>query len=87
MKSALDVPVVGVVSDGQRSIRFMGRNGTARRGTWLVSFSRFSRKPRKRSCVADRHAKKELKKRVRGVRAIERAVTDAAESTTEVVQG
>ena len=46
-----------------------------------------SRKPRNRSCVADRHAKKELKKRVRGVRAIERAVTDAAESTTEVVQG
>lgn len=36
---------------------------------------------------ADRHAKKELKKRVRGVRVIERSVTDADNPVTEVVQG
>lgn len=36
---------------------------------------------------ADRHAKKELKKRVRGVRAIERSVSDADNPVTEVVQG
>ena len=36
---------------------------------------------------ADRHAKKELKKRVRGVRELERAVVDPDDPMTEVVQG
>jgi len=35
---------------------------------------------------ADRHAKKELKKQVRGVRTIERSVTDPDDDITEVVQ-
>lgn len=37
--------------------------------------------------AADRHAKKELKKRVRGVRELERAVTDPDDPMTGVVQG
>ena len=36
---------------------------------------------------AGRHAKKELKKRVRGIRAIERSLKDTDEPTTEVVTG
>ena len=46
-----------------------------------------SRKPRNRLKTADRHAKKELKKRVRGVRTIERTVTASEDATNEVVQG
>ena len=36
---------------------------------------------------ADRHAKKELKKRVRGVRPIERAVEDRDDAEAEAVRG
>jgi len=36
---------------------------------------------------ADRHAKKELKKKVRGVRALERSVNNPNEPITEVMQG
>jgi hypothetical protein len=36
---------------------------------------------------ADRHAKKELKKKVRGVRAIERAVEDQTGAEAEVIRG
>lgn len=36
---------------------------------------------------ADRHAKKELKKQVRGVRTIERSASDEDDPQTEVVQG
>lgn len=37
--------------------------------------------------AADRHAKKELKKRVRGIRVIERSLNDADEETSVVVTG
>ena len=36
---------------------------------------------------ADRHAKKELKKRVRGIRAIERSVADSEDVLNQVVEG
>ena len=36
---------------------------------------------------ADRHAKKELKKKVRGVRGIERKVEDRSDSQAEVIRG
>ena len=62
------------------------RNGIARSRTWLVSFPRFSRKRRNRLKTADRHAKKEVIKQMRGVRTIERSVTDPHAPITEVVQ-
>jgi hypothetical protein len=37
--------------------------------------------------AADRHAKKELKKHVRGVRTIERSVTDSDNQVSETVRG
>ena len=86
MKAALDVPIVGVVSDGQRSIRKAVEMALPEAAHGLCHFH-YLKEAAKTVYEADRHAKKELKKRVRGVRAIERAVTDAAESTTEVVQG
>ena len=62
------------------------RNGIARIGAWIVSLPRFSRRRRNRLKTADRHAKKELKKRVRGVRTIERDLTDTDNPITEVIQ-
>lgn len=37
--------------------------------------------------AADRHAKKELKKQVRGVRAIERSIADTDDQEAEIVRG
>ena len=48
--------------------------------------STISRRRRNRLKTADRHAKKELKKRVRGVRTIERDLTDTDNPITEVIQ-
>ncbi|BAY16190.1 transposase [Anabaenopsis circularis NIES-21] len=36
---------------------------------------------------ADRHAKKELKKQVRGIRQIERSINECDQATSEVVRG
>lgn len=73
VKEAIGVPIAGVISDGQQSIRKAALGGIAWSGSWLMSFPLFtvSFKP---IYAADRHAKKELKKQVRGVRAIERSV-------------
>lgn len=73
VKAALPVPVRGVVSDGQRSLR------NAVQATWpgvphqLCQFH-YLREAAEPLYEADRHAKKELKKQVRGVRPIERAL-------------
>ena len=68
---ALEVPIAGVVSDGQHSIR--KAVGSALPGVphQLCQFH-YLREAAKEVYEADRHAKKELKKRVRGVRPIER---------------
>src|SRR5215216_4505458 len=70
---ALEVPIKGVVSDGQHAIR--KAVGSALPGVphQLCQFH-YLREAAKEVYEADRHAKKELKKRVRGVRPIERAL-------------
>src|SRR4051795_11337 len=79
VRRALPVPITGVVSDGQESIR----NAVARalKGVphQLCHFH-YLREAAKPISEADRHAKKELKKRVRGIRRIERQAEKAAES-------
>jgi hypothetical protein len=67
----VDRPVLGVVSDGQRSIR--NAVATALPGVphQLCQFH-YLREAARPIYEADRHAKKELKKQVRGVRPIER---------------
>lgn len=85
-KQILTVPIAGVVSDGQQSIRKAVATALPETGHGLCHFH-YLREAAKLIYEADRHAKQELKKRVRGVRAIERSVTRDDETITEVVQG
>lgn len=83
---ALTVPVVGVVSDGQRSIR--NAVATALPGVphQLCHFH-YLREAARPLYEADRHAKKELKKLVRGVRPVERAVEQRDDTEARAVRG
>ncbi len=83
---ALAVPITGVVSDGQHSIR--KAVGTALPGVphQLCQFH-YLREAAKEVHEADRHAKKELKKRVRGVRPIERGLEGREDPEAEAVRG
>ena len=72
VKAALGVPVVAVVSDGQHSIRNAVKRTLAGVPHQLCQFH-YLREAGRPLYEMDRHAKKELKKRVRGVRMIERA--------------
>jgi len=86
VKRACPVPVAGVVSDGQYTIRqavaavFPGV-------PYQVCQFHYLREAAKPIYEADRHAKKELKKKVRGVRAIERRVEGQTGAEAEVVRG
>src|SRR6187397_1521495 len=66
------VPVAGVISDGQHSVRRAVRLALPGVPHQLCQFH-YLREAAQPIFEADRHAKKELKKRVRGVRPIERA--------------
>jgi hypothetical protein len=86
VKAACPVTVAGIVSDGQHSIRkavvatFPG-----------VPYQRCQfhdlREAGRLIDEADRHAKKELKKQVRGVRKIERPVEGRTDTEAELIQG
>ena len=67
------VPIAGVVSDGQHSVRLAVGRALPGVPHQLCQFH-YLREAAQPIFEADRHAKKELKKRVRGVRPIERAV-------------
>jgi hypothetical protein len=69
----LPVPVVGVVSDGQQSIRKAVAKALPEVAHGLCHFH-YLREAVRPIYEADRHAKKELKKRVRGIRVLERQV-------------
>jgi hypothetical protein len=84
--SAVRVPVVGVVSDGQTSIRRAVARALPGVPHQLCHFH-FLREAASPIFEADRHAKKELKKHVRGVRRIERSVEGASDPQAEVVLG
>jgi Transposase, Mutator family len=84
--SALGVPVAGVVSDGQTSIRRAVEQALPGVAHQLCQFH-FLREAALPIFEADRHAKKELKKHVRGVRPIERSVEGASDPQAVVVQG
>ena len=97
------VPVEGVVSDGQTSIRravalalpgvthqlcqfhFL-REGGAAQGSSRVAAG-MAAEVANPIYEADRHAKKELKKQVRGVRPIERATEGRSDVEAEIVRG
>src|SRR6201985_591267 len=83
---AVGVPVVGVVSDGQTSIRRAVEQALPGVPHQLCQFH-FLREAARPIFEADRHAKTELKKHVRGVRPIERSVEGASDPQAVVVHG
>ena len=80
------VPVEGVVSDGQTSIRRAVAAALPGVAHQLCQFH-FLREAANPIYEADRHAKKELKKQVRGVRPIERATEGRSDVEAEIVRG
>jgi hypothetical protein len=86
VKDALPVPILGVVSDGQQSIGRAVASALPGIPHQLCQFH-YLREAARPIYEADRHAKKELKKVVRGVRPIERAVEGRTTSEAEVARG
>ena len=82
--AAAGLPVAGVISDGQHSIRKAVALVLPGVPHQLCHFLREAALP---IFEADRHAKKELKKRVRGVRPIERSVEGRTDPEAQVVRG
>jgi hypothetical protein len=78
--------VAGVVSDGQTSIRRAVEQALPGVAHQLCQFH-FLREAALPIFEADRHAKKELKKHVRGVRPIERSVDELSDPQAAVMQG
>jgi hypothetical protein len=86
VKEAIGVPIAGVISDGQQSIRKAVEVALPQVPHALCHFH-YLREAAKPIYAADRHANKELKKQVRGVRAIERSVTNNDDPVSKTVQG
>jgi hypothetical protein len=86
VQGACPVPIAGVVSDGQHSIRKAVAQALPGVPHQLCQFH-YLREAARPIYEADRHAKKELKKQVRGVRQIERQAEGRADPQAEVVRG
>jgi hypothetical protein len=86
VQDGLPVPILGVVSDGQPSIRRAVASALPGVPHQLCQFH-YLKEAAKPIYEADRHAKKELKKTVRGVRPIERALEGRGDPEAEVTRG
>jgi len=86
VRQNLQVPIVGIVSDGQLSIRGAVAEVFPDVPHQLCHFH-YLHEAAKPIYDADRHAKKELKKRVRGVRPIERRLEGRGGPEAEVMRG
>jgi hypothetical protein len=84
--AALPVPIRGVISDGQRSIRRAVATALPAVPHQLCQFH-YLREAAKPVFEADRHAKVLLKKEVRGVRPIERALEGREDDEAAAVRG
>lgn len=80
------IPIRGVISDGQVSIRHAVARALPGVPHQLCQFH-YLREAARPIFEADRHAKKELKKRVRGVRPIERALEGRTDEDAQAVRG
>jgi hypothetical protein len=86
VRDAAGVPIVGAISDGQHSIRKAIAKALPGVPHQLCQFH-YLREAARPIYEADRHAKKELKKKVRQVRGIERSVEGRSDSQAEVIRG
>jgi hypothetical protein len=84
--AALGVPIVGVISDGQHSLRRAVAAALPGAPHQLCQFH-FLREAAHPVFEADRHAKKELNKEVRGIRPIERGVEGQDDAEAKLVRG
>ncbi len=83
---AVAVPIAGVISDGQKSIRNAVATALPEVPHQLCQFH-YLREAAKPIYEADRHAKKELKKHVRGIRPIERQLETRDDPEAEATRG
>jgi hypothetical protein len=86
VRQNMPVPIVGIVSDGQLSIRGAVAEVFSDVPHQLCHFH-YLREAAKPIYEADRHAKKELKKRVRGVRPLERRLAGRSDPEAAVGRG
>jgi hypothetical protein len=86
VKGGLGVPVAGVVSDGQTSVRKAAAEALKGVPHQLCHFH-YLREAARPVYEADRHAKVRLKKEVRGIRPIEREVEGRDDPEAVVVRG
>jgi transposase-like protein len=86
VRDAVGVPIAGVVSDGQHSIRKAIATALPEVPHQLCQFH-YLREAARPIYEADRHAKKELKKKVRQVRGLERSVEARTDGAAEVIRG
>jgi hypothetical protein len=86
VRDGLPVPITGAISDGQETIRKAVAQELKGVPHQLCHFH-YLREAAKPIYEADRHAKKELKKRVRGVRPLERSVEGDDDAEAEIVRG
>jgi hypothetical protein len=86
VKDALSVPIAGVVSDGQSSIRKAVAQALDGVPHQLCHFH-YLREAAKPVYEADRHAKVQLKKKVRGIRPIERKLEGRDDPEAEAIRG
>jgi len=80
------IPIRGVISDGQHAIRHAVAHALPGVPHQLCQFH-YLREAARPIFEADRHAKKELKKRVRGVRPIERALEGQSDPQAQAARG
>lgn len=86
VKAACPVPVAGVVSDGQHSIRKAVRRVFPGVPYQLCQFH-YLREAARPIYEADRHAKKELKKKVRAIRGVERRTEGKDDAEAKAIRG
>ncbi len=86
VKAALRVPIAGVISNGQHSIRDAVASAFDGAPHQLCHF-RYLREAARPVYEADRPAKVQLKKKVRGIRPIKRQVEGRDDAEAEVVRG
>ena len=86
VRQTVEVPIVGIISDGQLSIHRAVATAFPTAPHQLCHFH-YLREAAKPIYEADRHAKKELKKCVRGVRPIERQLDSRTDPEAQVIRG